>query len=242
MPLFSQNLALGRADPTLVDLDFNSVSLLLGFENNLTDASPANNTVTVTGAITYDSTVKKWDTYSGSMASGANYLSMSNTSSFYFATGDFTIETWIYVNTGAWASGNVNVMDIAQRQNGVNGGPSGFFLSTSSVASVTSFKTAFYDNTAIGFATSTAVLPTNTWHHIVTGRRGTTIYLGTNGTLQNMGTSSKSWFPYAPRIKLDAYNEYGYAVKFDEFRVTKGVWRYGTGSTYTTPTTRFPRQ
>jgi hypothetical protein len=239
--LFSQNLALGRADPTLVDVDFNSVSLLLGFENNLTDDSPAKNTATVTGTITYDSSIKKWDTYSGSMASGANFLTFSNTGSFYFATGDFTIETWVYVPTGTWGTGNVNVMDIAQRKNGVQGGPSGFFLSTSSLT-VSAFKTAFYDNTAIGFVSSTAVLPTNAWHHIVTGRRGTAIYLGTNGTLQNMGTSSKNWFPYSPRIHCDDYQEYGYAVKFDEFRVTKGVWRYGTGSTYTTPTTRFPRQ
>jgi hypothetical protein len=239
--MFSQNLALGRADPTLVDPEFKNVSLLLGFENNLKDESLVNCSLTVNGTITYDSTIKKWDTYSGSMASGANYLNISaaNTSSFFFGTGDFTIETWIYVPTGNFASGNVNVMDIAQRQNDVQGGPSGFFLSGKTA---TKFKTAYYDNTAIGFVSSTAQLDLNAWHHICTGRRGTTIYLGTNGTLQNMGTSSKNWFPYNVKIKQDGYNEYGYLGKFDEFRVTKGVWRYGTGATYTVPTTRFPRQ
>lgn len=239
--MFSQNLSLARADPTLVDPNFNNVSLLMGFENNLKDDSAVNCSLTVTGAITYDSTVKKWDTYSGSMASGANYLNISaaNTGSFFFGTGNFTIETWIYVPTGAWTSGNVCVFDIAQRQNGVNGGPSGFFLSTKTA---TTFKIAYYDNTAIGFVSNSTALNLDTWHHIVAGRQGSTIYLGWNGTLQNMGTSTKNWFPYNVKIKQDAYNEYGYLGKFDEFRVSKGVWRYGTGSTYTTPTTRFPRQ
>lgn len=244
--LFSRNLGLQRADPTEYDDNWTQVSLLLAFENNLTDDSTVGNSQTVTGSITYQTSPVKFNTYSGNLAKGANYINVGSTSSFYFATGDFTIETWIYVPTATspngWSSGNVCIFDIAQKQNGVQGGPSFFGLSTSSVTTVSSFKTAVYDNTAMGFVTSNEVLATNTWHHICTGRKGSTFYLGTNGTIKNAGTSTKNWFPYGVKIKQDGYNEYGYNVNFDEFRVTKGVWRYGTGSTYTVPTTRFPRK
>jgi hypothetical protein len=138
-------------------------------------------------------------------------------------------------------------MDISQKQNGVNGGPSVFGLTTSTGGTgqgpVNSFKTFVYDNTAMGNVSSTQVLGASTWHHIVTGRESGTFYLGWNGTLQVAGTSNKNWFPYSVKIKNDGYSESGYYVYFDEFRVTSGVWRYsGSTTTYTTPTTQFPRQ
>jgi hypothetical protein len=244
--LGASHLQLVNSDPALFDPYFNSVVLLLGFEQSFNDPSPANSQVTATGSYTYDSGQKKFDTYSLYQPNDGfqNFLNISNTSSFYFGTGDFTIETWVYINSGisVWSTNNVCVMDIAQKLNGVQGGPSGFFLTTSTAGVVKSYRTAVYDNTAMGFTASNVVLASDTWNHIVTGRTGTTFYLGTNGTLQNVGTSSKNWFPYAPKIKQDAYNEYRYPSNLDEFRVTKGVWRYGTTSTYTLPTARFPRQ
>jgi hypothetical protein len=239
-------LSLIHSDLSLYDPYWSSVALLMAFENNLTDNSTQNQTVTLTGASTYQTSPAKFDTYSINLAKGANYLNVANTSSFYFGTGDFTIETWVYapaaVAPNGWGSGNVCVMDIAQKDNGVQGGPSGFFLSTSSAATVRSYRTAVYDNTAMGFVTSNVVLATDAWNHIVTGRQGSTFYLGTNGTLKNAGTSSKNWFPYGVKIKQDFFNEYQYNTNFDEFRVTRGVWRYGTGATYDVPTARFPRQ
>jgi hypothetical protein len=246
--LGASHLQLVNSDPSLFDPYFNSVVLLLGFEQSLNDPSPANSQVangSSSNGFSYVTSPAKFDTYSIQLprSAGYNYLDIANTSSFYFGTGDFTIETWIYTNSSnIWQTGNACVMDIANKLNGVQGGPSGFFLSTSSAGTVTSWKTAVYDNTAMGFTATTVVLPANTWHHIVTGRTGTTFYIGTNGTLQNVGTSNKNWFPYAPKIKQDAYNESQWGANLDEFRVTNGVWRYGTGTTYTVPTARFPRQ
>jgi hypothetical protein len=241
--LGASHLQLVNSDPSLFDPYFNNVVLLLGFEQSLNDPSPANSTLTVTGTLSYNSSTVKFDTYSGFMATGFNYLNIANTSSFYFGTGDFTIETWINVSgLDIWQTANTVVMDIAQKLNGVQGGPSGFYMTTSTAGTVSAFKVAIYDNTAMGFTATSAVLGANSWNHIAMGRTGTTFYIGTNGTLQNMGTSNKNWFPYAPKIKQDAYNEGRYGAYFDEFRVTKGVWRYGTGSSYTTPTERFPRQ
>jgi hypothetical protein len=241
-------LSLIWSDPTQYDPFWNNVVLLLGFENTLADASTSSQTLTLTGTSTYQTSPAKFDTYSINLPKGANYLNIANTSSFYFGTGNFTIETWVYAPTSifpnGWVSSNVCVMDISQKNNGVNGGPSFFGLSTSTsaAATVTAFRTAVYDNTDMGFITSDVVLPTNAWHHIVTGRQGSTFYLGTNGTLKTAGTSSKNWFPYSVKIKQDFFNEYQYNVNYDEFRVTTGVWRYGTGTNYTVPTARFPRQ
>jgi hypothetical protein len=241
--LGASHLSLAAANSNLYDPYWSSVVLLLGFENTLADASLANSTVSTSTVLTYSTSPAKFDTYSVLLPSAQVWLNVANTSSFYMATGDFTIETWAWTRTdGNWGSGNVCIMDIAQQLNGINGGPSGFFLTTSTGGVVTAYKTAVYDNTAMGFVTSDVVLPALTWNHIVTGRQGSTFYLGTNGTLKTAGTSSKNWFPYNVKIKQDAYGETRYPVNFDEFRVTKGVWRYGTGTTYTVPTARFPRQ
>jgi hypothetical protein len=243
-------ISLTNSDPSLFDPYFSSTVLLLGFENTLNDVSPANSVVstgTVSGPWSYSGSTVKFDSASAYLGpttvSDGPYLSIANTSSFYFALGDFTIETWINVNgLDVWQTTNTVVMDITQKTNGVNGGPSGFYLTTSSAGGVSAFKVAVYDNTAMGFTASNTVLGVNQWNHIVTGRTGGTFYIGTNGVLQNVGFSLKRWFPYSVAIKEDAYNEGRYGAYFDEFRVTKGVWRYGTGTTYTTPTTKFPRQ
>jgi hypothetical protein len=235
-------LSLVASVQSLYDPYWGNVVLLMGFENTLADASPAGSTVTATGTITYNTSTFQFDTASGVLASGANYLNISNTSSFYFGTGDFTIETWMNVPTGAWITNNVNVMDLSQKQNGIQGGPSGIFLSTSSIASPTSYRVAFYDNTAIGFVSNPTAVPINSWFHICIGRQSGVAYVGANGVLTTAGATTKNWFPYAPKIKMDGYSENGYTARLDEFRVTNGVWRYGTGSTYPVPTSRFPRQ
>jgi hypothetical protein len=246
--LGASHLSLVAANPDLYDPYWSSVVLLLGFENTIADASLANVSLsTNTGVVVFQTSPAKFNTYSGYLGTGtALDVSSANTSSFYFGTGDFTIETWVYAPTATtpdgWGSNNVCIMDIANKLNGVQGGPSGFFLSTSSRTTVSSYVTAVYDNTAMGFVGSNVVLPTNAWNHIATGRQGTTFYLATNGIMKTAGTSSKNWFPYNVNIKNDAYLERNYAANFDEFRVTKGVWRYGTGTTYTVPTERFPRQ
>jgi hypothetical protein len=241
------HLSLFASDISVFDPYWNNVALLMGFENNLTDSSPANQSVTTTGSagnFTYSSSTFKFGSYSLNMAAALAYLNIANTSSFYFGTGDFTIETWAYIPSGTtWGTTNVCVMDISQQANGVSGGPSVFGLTTSSRITPSAYKIFVYDNTAMGNVSSTAVLGANTWNHIVTGRQGTTFYLGTNGTLQVAGTSNKNWFPYNVKIKQDQNNEYLYNVNFDEFRVTNGVWRYSAStSTYTVPTAQFPRQ
>jgi hypothetical protein len=246
--LGASHLGLFASQTNLYDPYWTSVVLLLGFENTLADASLSSSTVIQSpGAIVYSTSTVKFDTASGFLNNlGAGLQITASTSSFYFGTGDFTIETWCYAPTAispsGWGSTNVAVMDISQQQNDVLGGPSGFYLNTTSNATVRSYKIGVYDNTAMGFTVTNTVVATDTWNHIVTGRTGTTFYLGINGILQSVGTSSKNWFPYDVRIKHDFYNEQNYAVNFDEFRVTKGVWRYGTGSAYNIPTARFPRQ
>jgi Concanavalin A-like lectin/glucanases superfamily len=246
--LGNSHLSLFASDISIYDPYWGNTVLLMGFENNLADNSQSNQTVTPTGTPLYSTSTVKFGTYSvllqGAAALNKAYLNIANTSTFYFGTGDFTIETWVNIPSGySWGTNNVCVMDISQKQNGVNGGPSVFGLTTSSGSTVNAYKTFIYDNTAMGNVSSTQVLGSDTWNHIVTGRQAGTFYLGINGTLQIAGTSNKNWFPYSVKIKQDGYAENDYYTYFDEFRVTSGVWRYnGSTSTYTVPTAQFPRQ
>ena len=240
--MFGRMVSLIEADPSQYDPYFNNTVLLLIFEQTLTDDSPKVQTVS-TSTVLYSTSTVKFGTASYAFSYGPSWLNVANTSSFYFGTGDFTIETWINLNTGiTWGSGNVAVFDISQQQNGINGGPSVFLLTTSSRTTVSSYQVGYYDNTAIGSVFNPTVLPTGQWFHICTGRQGGTVYVGVNGILSNLGTSTKNWFPYNVKIRQDGYNENGYTAFFDEFRVTSGVWRYGTGSSYPVPNYRFPRQ
>lgn len=236
-------LSLIASDVSIYDPYWSSVVLLMAFENNLTDDSIQNQTVTPTGTPNYfTAPIAKFDTYSLALNYGANYLNIANTSSFYFGTGDFTIETWMRTDGASWGTGNVNVMDIAQKNNGVNGGPSGMWINTSSIVNPKAYNVAFYDNTAIGFVINPTAVASTAWNHICVGRRGGVVYIGANGVLSTPGSSTKNWFPYNVKIKQDFFNEYNYTAILDEFRVTAGVWRYGSGSTYPVPTARFPRQ
>jgi hypothetical protein len=237
-------LSLIASDVSIYDPYWSSVALLMAFENNLTDDSTKNQTVTASGFAPLYGTgpLAKFDTYAVILNAGANYLNVITTSGFYFGTGDFTIETWMLGNGGSWGTGNVCVMDIAQKNNGVNGGPSGMFINTSSVVNVKSYNVAYYDNTALGFVINPTAVASTSWNHICIGRRGGVVYIGANGVLSTPGSSTKNWFPYDIKIHQDFFNENNYTANFDEFRVTSGVWRYGSGSTYPVPTARFPRQ
>lgn len=213
-----------KSYPANQDPFVNNVSLMLDGES-LTDKSQNAVTVTVQGAVTVDSSVKKVGNSSLKFAGAlTDYLTVPSSSLFAFP-GDFTIEFWTYANQFGQRSGATVYF--------CNGVLNQFQLALLSATQInlylngSSFITASLSATAVG-----------RWMHIALVRSGSTITIYENGTSVGSGTSSYS-VPASicyigrqlPRSPIDyGHNLDGY---FDDLRVTKSA-RYTAN--FTPPT------
>jgi len=165
---------------------------------------------------------------SGSIAytgSTSVYLSTAtNTSSFAFATGDFTIEFWLYINS----SGSYTLYD--SRALGANDLSPTIYLNSN----VLTFFTNGGDR-----ITSGSVLSNTTWYHVAAVRIGTVTKLYINGTQTGSSyTDTNNYINTSSRpfigsgsvvVGQNALNGY-----LTNVRVVKGVGVY-TGN-FTAPT------
>ena len=213
-----------KSYPAGQDTFVNNVSLMLDGES-LTDKSQNAVTVTVQGAVTVNSSVKKVGNsslkFSGALT---DYLTVPSSSLFAFP-GDFTIEFWTYANQWAQIGGATvyfcnGVLD--QFQIGVYPNNSNIQL--------------YINGSVIQGALSASIV--GRWMHIAVVRSGSTITIYEDGVSRASGTSSYS-VPASicyigrqlPRSPIDyGANLDGY---IDDFRITKGA-RYT--SNFTPPT------
>jgi hypothetical protein len=217
---------------TQYDYNYAQVSLLLNGDGTngsttFTDLSSSPKTITNIGSVTVNTTTKKFGT--GSIAfSGSNYLTVPCNPIFDFGTGDFTLESWVYVAPSATLQG---LFDTRSGQTYTNyiwhfetGPKLCFWLSGT-------------------YCTTTNNIPTNQWVHIATVRASGTIKHYVNGVVDNnTGFSQPGTINSTNTTALigrlwdtSAYYLNGY---IDDFRITKGLARYTTN--FTPPTAPFP--
>lgn len=159
-----------------------NTSLLTCQDNRFIDKSTNNFTLTKNGdtAIKAFGPFTETDTTTGSgyFDGTGDYLSLAGSSAFVFGTGDFTIETWVYipVNQAQYSSilGN-------------SSNPDGWFLSFST-SNIVNFSN--YNVVAI---TSSSAVPLNTWTHIAVARSGTSLKMFFNGVQVASATNSTSY-------------------------------------------------
>jgi hypothetical protein len=159
-----------------------------------------------------------------------DYLVMpENTGLWYFGTGDFTIETWLYL--GATNASTAYI--VARSQHGV--GSDWYFGTTSTNQLQFYMLTGGAGNTA----TSTGTLVLNTWNHIAVARSGTNVRLFINGVVDGTLTSFNGTLTssYGPTVISNASNNTGshYLTGYlADLRITKGYARYTAA--FTPPT------
>jgi len=194
------------------------------------DNSASNHTFT-TGGGSLTTTNPKFGTASLTSA-GSLYISSPDSADWFFGSGQFTVETWIYPTSAI--SGVRSV--IAQF-----GGP----------ASQLGWNLAFNGNTLNFFYSTTGTdnpvvtgsyTPTlNTWVHIAADRDASNVlrvYAG--GSVVASGTVSATFFD-SNRILVvgnDGGVSRGFVGQIDEVRITKGLARYG--GAFTPPSAPFP--
>ena len=212
--VFNLDPANVKSYPANQDPFVNNVSLMLDGES-LTDKSQNAVTVTVQGAVTVDSSVKKIGNSSLKFAGAlTDYLTVPSSSLFAFP-GDFTIEFWTYANQWAQIGGATvyfcnNVLD--QMQIGVYPNNSNIQL--------------YLNGAVVQGALSASIV--GRWMHIAVVRSGTTITIYEDGVSRASGTSSYSVpasLCYVGRQLIRSPTDYGANLNgyIDDFRVTKSA-------------------
>jgi len=201
-----------------------NVSLLLHMNGSngsttFVDSSSNNFTISVFGDAQVSTTDPKFGTGSLTLDGNGDYLTTPANTAFAFGTGDFTVECWVYVNSG---NTNDGLFTFGGQSTG---------LSVAVISGQWSLRPGGDD--ALGSVV------TGEWQHLAVCRSGTSMRMFINGTQIGSTVTSSTDFT-DNQLKLGYYYSTNYAInaKVDEFRVTKGVARYTAN--FTAPTAAFP--
>jgi hypothetical protein len=196
----------------------NTSLLMSGTNAGIIDNAQDNNLETV-GNAQISTTQSKFGGSSMYFDGNGDYLRIRDSQNFVFGTGDFTIEFWVYYNSGLTA-------DVAL----FDGRPSGTNGVYPLIFSNTTGKLVWYINSAARI-TGTTTLSTGTWYHVAVARSGTSTKLFLNGTQESSTyTDSNSYLLGTDRpiiaaagatLGADPLNGY-----IDDLRITKGYARY----------------
>ena len=224
--------------PTLGDPYFNNTVLLLHLNNNVTDTSGTNATITNT-SVTFNNSIVRFGTHSA-VFNGSAYLTAPTSSNFSFGTGNLTIEFWVY-NT---ASSTINAPIMSNYTDGANNPNIWNIYLTSSGSIVMNF----YNFATAGAYTAPTNKPTsptnNTWTHLAFVRNGADFLLFKDGAISTntnfFGTAAvDAGTSYPLSIGRNSYAGQGvFNGYIDDLRITKGVARYT--SAFTVPQFAYP--
>jgi Concanavalin A-like lectin/glucanases superfamily len=212
--------------PTAPLTAITNTSLLLNFTNaGIYDATSKNDLETVGNAQISTAISAKWGSGSIKLASAStDYLKMPSSNLLVLGTGDWTIESWVYLPSVA-----AQQIIFDTRATGTDSGYA-FYVSGSG-------KLALYTNNT-SVLVSTSSVPSNSWAYLAMTRTGATVRAYINGVLDaTTGTYSGSMncpgsgLVGAGAGGTDLVNGY-----IQDLRITKGYARTITAS----PTAAFP--
>ena len=205
---------------------FANVSLLLHMDGTngsttFTDSSSNGFTVTANGNAEVATANPKFGSGSLALDGSYDYLTPPANNAFQLGTGDFTVECWVYVNSG---NSNNGLFTFGATSSGlavaINGG--GWQLTTDGLG---------------GYGMGAVTL--STWQHLAVTRSGSSLRMFIDGA--QIGTTlSNSKDLSDNALKIGYYYDPLYSLSglVDEFRVTKGISRYNAN--FTPPTAPFP--
>ncbi len=230
-----------------VDSQWANVTLLLPFSANLLDVK--GHTITAVGGAALSSAVgNPFGAGSACRLDGTgDYLTTPAISDLNFGTGDFTIETWVYIAAASSADpfGYRSALLIGNYYNGASFSSGlGLLLVGSTSVTGTSFKLQYSNGSTWTTIVGSGVSISNgAWHHLAVTRSGTSARAFLDGALCATNTNSTNisagYLVNFGGMGADAsYPQYinGYLA---DFRSTKGYARYT--SAFTAPSAPFPR-
>lgn len=219
----------GFGAPAPTDPDFANVSLLLHYDNNLTDHSGTPKTVTAVGNAAVSAGASKFGGYSGfvdgSGGTGSCYTVPDHTH-FNFPTQDFTLETWFYLTS-------VSACILLNKYNGGALYPWQLWIDGSQHLSFRGFDSG--GSLVYTINGSTGVSP-STWYFAQGRRSGNTFACALNGAQEATTTlGATTLMTNADVVKIGNSISSPLIGYVDDTRITKSVAR-----TFALPTAAFP--
>jgi hypothetical protein len=217
--------------PTAPPTAITNTQLLLNYTNaGIIDNAASNNLETVND-VKISTAQFKWGTSSIAFDGTGDYLVQKDTPNLTLGTGDFTIEFWVYYNSGLTA--DVALFDC--RPASTNGVYPLIFSNTTG-------KIVWYINSAARI-TGTTTLVTGTWYYVAVSRSASSTKLFINGNQDGstyadtnnylLGTNRPLIGAAGATVGADPLNGY-----VQDLRITKGYARYLYN--FTAPTAAFP--
>jgi hypothetical protein len=172
--------------------------------------------VALVGTPTTDTGIKKFGTSSLELNGSTDYLTVAGNNDFGFSTLDYTAEGWFYFDS---VTAQTTLFDF-RAGNATDVAPVVF------IAAGGALQFYSYNSSRITGAT----LTTGTWYHIAINRVSNTTRLFLNGVSQGTPWVASANYGVAKPIAIGAAWDGSEKVngRIDEFRITKGVARYGT--------------
>lgn len=228
--------------PDTYDLYFGSVSLLLkadGANNSttFTDRGPNNLTISRLGNTKISTTQSKYGGSSAYFDGSGDYLTVAANNAFEFGTGDFTVESWVYLTNS-----NTTYQTVASIAWGGPTGPKALQIryGDSGFGHKLQVTVQSTPGAVVWSTSATQTTHRNTWVHIAFTRRNGACRLFVNGVLQNINNGiNPSTYPFTSFTDASnitgniglaiGANRIGTSALFgylDDFRITKGFARY----------------
>ena len=196
------------------------------------------NVLETVGNAQIDTGTKKFGTGSLEFDGNGDYLVVPAGVNWSFGTGDFTVETWVYLNS---VSNNGTIIC-----NSNYAGNSGDWILRIGAAGSASGKwefTIYGAGGAFDQVYSNSAPSTGSWVHLAAVRSGGTMMLFIDGTKQTVTDTSTTAVGFTNQTTVVVGdNSSGVLLNcfLDEFRVTKGVARYTAN--FTVPSKAFADQ
>lgn len=232
---FNAFRAAGGGDP-----DFSYVTFLSGFEGtdgstSFTDESSFANACTAVGNAQVDTAQFKYGTSSALFDGTGDWIEIGSASDSDFETPTnttpFTVECWARFNAttgdrfcfcGAWS-----------------GGSPGWIFSFYN-GNMEFYNWNYTNITSAAWSPSTGV-----WYHVALDFDGTKTRLFADGVMVGSVTATQQLVAHAAITFAvgsgGSFGSWPFNGWIDEFRFTNGASRYGSDSSFTPPTTAFPR-
>jgi len=201
-------------------------TLLLNFNTSgIVDAHSSHVLETV-GNAQLSTAVKKYGSASMYFDGTGDYLTIPTNPGFVFGTGDFTIEAWFYIVSGA-------VGAIFDTRSGASGITPLLYFSSSTLR--------YYMNGGDQI-TSGTTLSAATWYHVALVRNSGSSKMYLNGAQTGSTYADTNNFTLTNTINIGRGNDGNNVLNgyIDELRITKGFARYTAN--FTAPTSAFVGQ
>ena len=245
---YTSDFTIPTSEASSTDPYFSNTKLLLNGNGTngsttFTDSSNSSHTVTANGDAQISTTQSKFSGASMYFDGSGDYLVIADNNDFELGSSDFTLEAWIYL-TGYPANYNNVYSAMIVAKDAADTGRSWSFGINGTSSSWTSLSVATFQSTTVYTSLSASFnFALNTWYHVAAVKTNGTGTLYVNGNDIGSGTLGAA-VDTSTVLTIGAESPYyqtqGYGYFFpgyiDDFRITKGVARYGN---FAVPTAGF---